>query len=387
MQVILLRSILTSTDFQGLYGCIAAKTYLQLRGAYDKEPSENFDSEVPPCFTKLSAQGDALLIVDSASCLGGTWATDRLYPNLLSQNSYGLYEFSDLPLASVVPPDPEDADNQFIAGWKINRYLHVWCEKWDLLKYIRFNWMVSKISRLPTREWKVQITTNASSQIVLVCDKLILATGLTSEPFSPDIPRADGSADIPRVHAKDVGTYCRENLGYQPIPSEKEPIRSDDSGPTLRRVAIQGGAKSSFDFVHLFASLHRNNPCLREHQTPIEVHWIIRQQGSGASWMAPAMSKLPNGQSVASDKQASTRICGMLTPCVYSLPKRITLQRSQSKLGWRLRTEGSWTRRLLHGNSVGRFLVRQLWKSVDCQVYRSVDYTSAKMEKLRPSRG
>lgn len=144
MQVIILRSILTSTDFQGLYGCIAAKSYLQLHGAYDKEPSEDFHSEVPPCFTKSSAQGDALLIVDSASCLGGTWATVRLYPNLLSQNSYGLYEFSDLPLASVVPPDPEDADNQFIAGWKINRYLHVWCEKWDLLKYMRFNWKVKE---------------------------------------------------------------------------------------------------------------------------------------------------------------------------------------------------------------------------------------------------
>lgn len=114
----------------------------------DKEP-ENigiYASEVPPCFAQSSADnGPALLIVDAASGLGGTWSSERLYPNLLSQNSYGLYEFSDLPLASVVPPDPKDEDNQFIAGWKINQYLHVWSEKWDLLKHMRFNWKVGLV--------------------------------------------------------------------------------------------------------------------------------------------------------------------------------------------------------------------------------------------------
>ncbi|PLB43432.1 hypothetical protein P170DRAFT_459815 [Aspergillus steynii IBT 23096] len=387
----------------GLYGLIAAKTVLQICGAYDEaqETLGIYASEIPSCFTQSSESGKpvpALLIVDAASGLGGTWASDRLYPNLLSQNSYGLYEFSDLPLASVVPPDPKDQDNQFIAGWKINRYLHVWSEKWDLLKHMRFNWKVSKISRLPTKEWRIEILTSRSPQsIVLLCDKLILATGLTSQPFSPDIPHADERSEmVPRIHAKDVGNYCRDNLGYHPIPStEKESSEDSDDrsikAQVLRRVAIQGGARSSFDFVHLFASLHKSNPELQlkvENQEPIEVHWVIREQGSGAAWMAPPMSELPNGQYVASDKQASTRLCGILTPCVYSLPKRITLVRSPSALRWRFQTEGSWTRRFLHGNPVGRFLVRQLWKSVDCQVNKSADYTSdSKMELLRPTRG
>lgn len=82
-------------------------------------------------------------MIDSASDIGGTWAEERLYPNLLSQNSYGLYEFSDLPLSDVVPEEhADDIQSQFIAGWKINRYLRVWVEKWQLKKHIRLNWTV-----------------------------------------------------------------------------------------------------------------------------------------------------------------------------------------------------------------------------------------------------
>lgn len=87
--------------------------------------------------------GFSLLVIDSESDIGGTWAKERLYPNLLSQNSYGLYEFSDLPLTNVVPPDEDGSGKQFIAGWKINRYIHAWTEKWKLKAHIRLNWRVN----------------------------------------------------------------------------------------------------------------------------------------------------------------------------------------------------------------------------------------------------
>ena len=95
-----------------------------------------------------------LLVIDSASDIGGTWAEERLYPNLLSQNSYGLYEFSDLPLADVVPEDENDASgtkSQFIAGWKIRRYLRAWVAKWKLEKHIRLNWTVCKSLPPPSK--------------------------------------------------------------------------------------------------------------------------------------------------------------------------------------------------------------------------------------------
>ena len=88
------------------------------------------------------SSGLELLVLDSASDIGGTWAKERLYPNLFSQNSYGMYEFSDLPLSEVTPEDRDGVGRQFIAGWKINRYLRRWCEKWRLKKHIRLNWRV-----------------------------------------------------------------------------------------------------------------------------------------------------------------------------------------------------------------------------------------------------
>lgn len=136
------------TDNLGLYGLIAAKTCLQVQGAY-RNPKESHLASPPPGsipveFTEstptCSVPACSLLVVDGASDIGGTWAEDRLYPNLLSQNSYGLYEYSDMSLAESVATEGEEPEQQFIPGWKINRYLHTWVGKWQLRDHIRLNW-------------------------------------------------------------------------------------------------------------------------------------------------------------------------------------------------------------------------------------------------------
>lgn len=127
-----------------------AKTYLQVAGVYDSASSNSekpFGEDIPYPFTVskediFNPTKTDLLVIDSASGLGGTWNHERLYPNLLSQNSYGMYEYSDLPMASVVDCNPDDPNSQFIAGWKINRYMQTWSQKWDLIKRMRFNWKV-----------------------------------------------------------------------------------------------------------------------------------------------------------------------------------------------------------------------------------------------------
>ena len=126
----------------------------------DKESAPN--PEIPPCFASSSSSSgsssgsastkSSLLIIDAARSLGGTWAQERLYPNLLSQNSYGLYEYSDLPLKDALRDgedfEGEDPAGQFIPGWKIHCYLQVWCEKWELLETMRFGWKVSSFFSL-----------------------------------------------------------------------------------------------------------------------------------------------------------------------------------------------------------------------------------------------
>ncbi|KAL4885825.1 hypothetical protein BJY04DRAFT_230090 [Aspergillus karnatakaensis] len=358
----------------GFYGLIAAKTYLQVTGAYAKTEKDK-------------ESDDDLLILDSASDIGGTWAHERLYPNLVSQNSYGHYEFSDLPLTAAVPDDLSEADNnQFIPGWKINQYLHVWCHKWDLSRRIRLKWTVTRISRLQSKKWSLDIVTQtgaSSTSLTLVCDKLILATGLTSEPNIPEIP-SSGDNPVPAIHARDLGAYCREKLGYRPIPHPREKVKSESKNiPIPRSVVVYGGAKSAFDFVHLFGSLHRNSTLFgleAQSTEPVQVHWIIREDGHGPAWMVEPTTQLGTKE-IPSDQVACTRIMKVISPCENEIPKRIKWSGFSFP-----RLEGSWGRRLLHGNPLGRSLIRWMWKRVDDSINAFAQYGSQpKMKKLRPA--
>ncbi|KAI0867577.1 hypothetical protein GGS24DRAFT_515151 [Hypoxylon argillaceum] len=39
-----------------------------------------------------------LIILDEGRSIGGTWAAERLYPGLKTNNVVGSYEFSDFPM-------------------------------------------------------------------------------------------------------------------------------------------------------------------------------------------------------------------------------------------------------------------------------------------------
>jgi hypothetical protein len=146
----------------GLYGLIAAKTYLQVTDPHypnDDQQCENTE-EVPESFQiprhfRSTHDDTDLLLLESGSSLGGTWAEERLYPNLLSQNSEGLYEFSDMSLSEAMEGVEDEGqvyqdtpvEDRFIPGWKLSRYLTVWSHKWNLPQYMRFNWQVSHPGR------------------------------------------------------------------------------------------------------------------------------------------------------------------------------------------------------------------------------------------------
>ena len=49
--------------------------------------------------TYLEASPDAKMVIfDGAASIGGTWAKERLYPGLKTNNLLGKYEFSDFPM-------------------------------------------------------------------------------------------------------------------------------------------------------------------------------------------------------------------------------------------------------------------------------------------------
>ena len=126
------------------------------------------------------------------------------------------------------------------------------------------------IGRLMNKERKLEIDilspSSSPRHVTVICDKFVLATGLTSEPNLPCIYGMDwaSSSAPPNLHAKDVGTYCRNHLGYQPIPDkcqdkkqELDHVEPPSTKQPLRSVAIYEANKTFFDSVHLVASLHR----------------------------------------------------------------------------------------------------------------------------------
>lgn len=228
----------------------------------------------------------------------------------------------------------------------------------------------------------------------MVCDKLILATGLTSVPNFPKIGSPlSTKTSTSVIHAKDVGDWARVNLGYQPLPSSVTSARpsslNEEQGHLLKSVVIYGGAKSSFDLVHFFATLHRKDPALHLQvapKDPVTVHWIIRKDGAGPAWMTPPTSSLLNGETVSSDKAASSRLLHYLDPRCYETPKRLSQQHCAEGPSWGLRMEGSWLVRLLHGNPLGRWWIRWFWCSVDKALEEYAQYQSeTKTQLLRPS--
>lgn len=190
------------------------------------------------------------------------------------------------------------------------------------------------------------------------------------------------------IHAKNIGGWSRTNLGYHPLPRAVAAVKNiqtkKSAAPKVRSVVVYGGAKSSFDLVHFFATLHRKHPSLHLETTPedhVEVHWIIRKNSPGPAWMVPPTSSLPNGEAVASDKAVSTRFIHYLSPCSYEAPKRLFIR------NWSVNGDGSWLARLFHGNPFGRWWMRWLWKSIDRSMEEFARYDAdAKMQLLRPNK-
>ncbi|KAJ5729564.1 uncharacterized protein N7483_004072 [Penicillium malachiteum] len=357
----------------GLYGLIAAETYLQVSGMNGEKRYESIDYDsdmnIPPCFFSadytVNAPGCHMLIIEAGSSIGGT-----------CQNSYGLYEFSDMSLAQAFPDEDKTRDSSFIPGWKISAYLSKWAGKQGLDYRIKLDLKVVSIRRLQSKEWSLRVDVIEidceSRYVTIICDKLILATGLTSIPSLPNVETSQLSESTTAsvIHAKEIGEWSSNNLGYDPFSNPfPHPINESSNQPASRlpkSVVVYGGANLALKFTP---------------KDPVNVHWIIRDTEVGPAWMVPPTSTLPNGQVVASDKTASTRFFHHLSPCSYEQPK------SFSARSWYSSTEGSWLAGIFHGTRFGRRFVRWFWNSVDRSLENIAKYdTDLKMKKLRPSK-
>jgi Predicted flavoprotein involved in K+ transport len=202
----------------GFFGVAAAKTLQQLN------PTKS------------------LVVFDSGSTVGGVWSKDRLYPGLKTNNMLGTFEYPDFPM------EPETfgiQPGEHISGEAMNEYLTRYAEKYGIINKIRRKTQVLSAEHQTGDEggWILSIQ-NGYTESRVFSRKLVIATGLTSEPFLPRI-RGEEKFGAPLFHSKD-------------FPKHSDTIQSSKS------VVVFGGTKSAFDVVYAYAS------------QGVKVDWVIR---------------------------------------------------------------------------------------------------------------
>jgi cation diffusion facilitator CzcD-associated flavoprotein CzcO len=187
-----------------------------------------------------------ILILEAASSIGGVWAEDRLYPELKSNNLLGTYEFSDFPM------DPEIFGvnpGEHIPAEVMHNYLTYYAERFDLISRIRFETKVNSAEYKGPGKWLIKVTRgfiddNALESDEISTKRLVVATGLTSEPFLP--------------------TFTGGEVFGAPLFHSRDFLKYESTLETAKKVAVFGGSKSAWDAVYAYAS------------KGVQVDWIIR---------------------------------------------------------------------------------------------------------------
>lgn len=290
----------------GWFGLAAAKTYIELH------PEER------------------ILVVDSASTCGGTWSQDRLYPGLKSNNMFGSYEFPDFPMdESIYGIKP----GQHIPAAVLHRYLTDFARSFGVLDRTRFNTKVESVQAIDTGGWKLALS-EGSGVSVLSTEKLIVATGLTSEPNMPSYP-GQATFTAPFFHAKD---FCHNS----------------NTVATAKRAVVVGGGKSAYDCAYAFAT-----------EGGAETHLVIRPTGQGPVWICPPYVT-PFKRMM--EELLHTRCLTWLSPCPWGAEDGFGVARE-----------------FLHGTAVGRLIVENYWNKLSSDVIDANGYNeNPRLFKMRP---
>ncbi|KAL4953793.1 hypothetical protein BDW69DRAFT_205621 [Aspergillus filifer] len=314
----------------GWHGIAAAKTYTT---AY---PSQS------------------LVILDSASTVGGVWAKERLYHGLRANNVVGSYELSDLAMAQE-QFGAELKQGGKIPGDVVNTYMEAYVQEFGLINKIRLNCCVEKAEYTDDREWvltvcmregrpqptgtKTKRKLKSGSKVLMKALKLIVATGLTSQPF---LPQFEGEAAF---KAQSLLFHFRDFAMHE----QQGSLKPDES-----TVTVLGGSKSAWDVVY---------SCTTRGMT---VDWVIRESGYGPIWMAPAYVG-PGRFKRLLESLPGTRILSLFSPCAWNREKRGPFY--------------AW----LHGSWLGRKLVDCFWALIERDLLRTNRYSEhPATEKLKP---
>jgi hypothetical protein len=285
-------------------------------------------------YTEVSPNAN-ILVLDSACSIGGVWAKERLYPDLKTNNLIGTYEFSDFPM---VPERFGMKERQHIPGTVVHDYLRRFADHFNLTSRIWLQQRVESAELTGNGEWLLCISTLSEGGSVvktsaLRTKRLVIATGLTSEPFIPHFPGQD-SFGRSIIHSRQLATQAKD------IEVAEE-------------VTILGGNKSAWDACYSAAT------------AGVRVNLVMRPGGGGPSWVWPVIFT-PFKVSIA--RLAVTRFFTWFDPCI-----------------WTETDTYAWIRRALHSTWTGQRIVWTFWQALEGIVHRAHGHNShPDQRKLKP---
>ncbi|GAW18799.1 hypothetical protein ANO14919_082810 [Xylariales sp. No.14919] len=276
----------------------------------------------------------AIAILERESSIGGTWADHRLYGGLKSNNLLGTFEYPDFPMTS----DKFDVkEGEHISGYAINAYLKAYAQSFGIAEFVRLQTVVLTAEHQDTEEggWVLTVKSSGSdTSVQIFARRLIVATGILSEPFLPRFKGQDTFGGM-IFHTRDFPQIVSKGVGE------------------VKAVTILGSGKSSWDAVYHYAT------------AGVKVNWVIRSTGYGPVWMSPPFVT-PFKRWI--EKLANTRFLTWFSPCIWG-----------SADGY------DGIRKFYHATALGRFLVNQFWKILGNDVMQLNKYDShPKTAKLKP---
>ena len=182
-----------------------------------------------------------LLIIDANSTVGGVWAKENVYANLRTNNLRGTIDYSSFRMGDEYGVKA----GEHVPGVVLQEYLVEYTKMSHMTEHLRFNTRVKVVEKIGDKgdtTWKLTTeTASESGQLtnsMLCTKKLIVATGITSDPSTPSIPGSQ-HFDAPIIHSSRSGRQQDTVL----------------TTPSIRKIAVLGGSKSAYDAVHLAARI------------------------------------------------------------------------------------------------------------------------------------
>ncbi|KAJ8121622.1 hypothetical protein O1611_g10054 [Lasiodiplodia mahajangana] len=294
----------------------------------------------------------SLAVYDGQSSLGGTWADERLYPGLKSNNLLGTYEYPGFPMS------PERFDvkvGQHMSGQAINTYLKAYAKESGVSDLIHLNTKVVSAEHQETKDGGWVLTLDApgpGATKKVFAKQLILATGLTSEPF---LPHFEG----------------QEVFGGR-IFHGKDFQQNSDTLKTAKAVTVFGATKFAWDAAYAYAT------------SGVKVNWVIRSSGHGPCWMAPPLRHAAEEMDREACKSVLPVLC-FTRDIFFDLIIDMRFLTWFSPCIWGDADGYSTIRNFYHGTAIGRTIVDGFWKVLGSDVITLNKYDShPDTAKLKP---